>query len=165
MTTATRHRSTINLDYKGFDLFLDFLGEGGRSILMNKSVGAAEYVAAVTTEGVYMPMHQEAWTADRYAQGLPISYPALSSSASSSLQNNSFYVSKIDYLRLRNLTIGYSLPDNIIKKVGMSKLRVYVNAQNLFTVDNMKFDGFDPESDQIYNKVWRSFNVGLNIHF
>ena len=47
----------------------------------------------------------------------------------------------------------------------MSKLRVYVNAQNLFTVDNMKFDGFDPESDQIYNKVWRSFNVGLNIHF
>ena len=74
-------------------------------------------------------------------------------------------MSKIDYLRLRNLTIGYSLPDNIIKKVGMSKLRVYVNAQNLFTVDNMKFDGFDPESDQIYNKVWRSFNVGLNIHF
>ncbi len=157
--------ANVTLDYKGFDLYLDFIGEGGRSILMNKSVGVAEYVAALTTEGVYMPMHQEAWTADRYAQGLPISYPALSSSGSSSLQDNSFYVSKVDYLRLRNLTIGYSLPDNIIKKVGMSKLRVYVNAQNLFTVDNMKFDGFDPEADRIYNKVWRSFNVGLNIHF
>lgn len=110
-------------------------------------------------------MHQEAWTADRFAQGLPISYPALSTTASSSLQNNSFYVSKIDYLRLRNLTLGYSLPENIIKKVGMTKLRFYVNAQNLFTWDSMKFDGFDPESDQVFNKVFRSFNVGLNIHF
>ena len=134
-------------------------------MLMNKSVGAAEFVDGITTEGVYMPMHQEAWTADRFAQGLPISYPALSTTASSSLQNNSFYVSKIDYLRLRNLTLGYSLPENIIKKVGMTKLRFYVNAQNLFTWDSMKFDGFDPESDQVFNKVFRSFNVGLNIHF
>ena len=55
-------------------------------MLMNKSVGAAEFVDGITTEGVYMPMHQEAWTADRFAQGLPISYPALSTTASSSLQ-------------------------------------------------------------------------------
>ncbi len=132
---------------------------------MNKSVGVAEFVDGVTTDGVYMPMHQEAWTADRYAQGQTISYPALSTTASSSLQDNSFYVSKLDVLRLRNLTIGYSLPQNIIKKVGMSKLRVYFAAQNLFTWDNMKFDGFDPDSNQIYTKVFRSFNVGLNINF
>lgn len=157
--------ASVALDYRGFDLYLDFIGESGRSMLMNKSVGAAEFVDGITTEGVYMPMHQEAWTADRFAQGLPISYPALSTTASSSLQNNSFYVSKIDYLRLRNLTLGYSLPENIIKKVGMTKLRFYVNAQNLFTWDSMKFDGFDLESDQVFNKVFRSFNVGLNIHF
>ncbi len=47
----------------------------------------------------------------------------------------------------------------------MSKLRVYFAAQNLFTWDNMKFDGFDPDSNQIYTKVFRSFNVGLNINF
>ncbi len=157
--------ASVALDYKGFDLYLEFIGQGGNAALMNKSVGVAEFVDGVTTDGVYMPMHQEAWTADRYAQGQTISYPALSTTASSSLQDNSFYVSKLDVLRLRNLTIGYSLPQNIIKKVGMSKLRVYFAAQNLFTWDNMKFDGFDPDSNQIYTKVFRSFNVGLNINF
>ena len=49
--------------------------------------------------------------------------------------------------------------------MGMSKLRFYVAAQNLFTWDNMKFDGIDPEATQIYTKVYRSFNFGLNINF
>lgn len=157
--------ASVALDYKGFDLYLDFVGESGRSKLMNASIGVAEYVSGVTTDGVYMPLHQEAWTAERYAQGLPISYPALSTSASSSLQNNSFFVSKMDYLRLHNLTLGYSLPENIVKAMGMTRLRVYVSAQNLFTWDNQKFDGFAPEAGQIYDFVYRSFNVGLNINF
>lgn len=157
--------ASVALDYKGFDLYLDFVGESGRSRLMNASVGVAEYVSGVTTDGVYMPLHQEAWTADRYAQGLPISYPALSTSASSSLQNNSYFISKMDYLRLHNLTIGYSLPANIVKAMGMTRLRVYVSAQNLATWDWQKFDGFAPEAGQIYDFVYRSFNVGLNINF
>lgn len=157
--------ANVTLDYKGFDLYLDILGESGRSVLMNTSVGVAEYVNGVTTEGVYMPLHQEAWTADRFSQGLTISYPALSSSQSSSLQNNSFYVSKVDFLRLRNLTIGYSLPEKLISKSGVKKLRMYFAAQNLCNWNNMKFDGFDPESVQIYTPVYRSFNIGLNINF
>lgn len=156
---------SLQLDYKGFDLFLDFLGEGGRSILMNESVGVAEFVDGLTTEGVYMPHHQTAWTAERVAQGLPIGYPALSASSSASLQPNSFYVSEVDFLRLRNATIGYSLPERLVERLGMTKLRVYLSAQNLLTLDNMKFDGFDPEVGQIYDKVYRSFNVGLNINF
>ncbi len=157
--------ASVQLDYKGFDLFLDFVGEGGRSALFNKSVGVAEYVDGITTEGVYMPLHNSAWTAERYADGKSINYPALSSSASSSLQANAFYASKIDYLRLRNVTLGYSLPDKIVSRMGMSKLRFYVTGQNLLTWDNMKFDGLDPEVDQIYSKIYRSFNFGLNINF
>lgn len=110
-------------------------------------------------------MHNSAWTAERYAEGKPINYPALSSSASSSLQSNAFYASDVDYLRLRNATLGYSLPAKIVSRMGMSKLRFYVAAQNLFTWDNMKFDGIDPEATQIYTKVYRSFNFGLNINF
>lgn len=158
--------ASVQLDYKGFDLYLDFIGEGGRSVLMNKSVGVAEFLDVVNTpEGVYMPMHNSAWTAERYAEGKPINYPALSSSASSSLQSNAFYASDVDYLRLRNATLGYSLPAKIVSRMGMSKLRFYVAAQNLFTWDNMKFDGIDPEATQIYTKVYRSFNFGLNINF
>ena len=157
--------ASVALDYKGFDLFLDFVGEGGRSVLLNASTGVVENLNTVTYEGLYMPHHNEAWTADRYAQGLPISYPALSSSESSSHQPNSFFNSKVDYLRLRNVTLGYSLPDKIVSHMGMTKLRFYVGGQNLLTWDNMKFDGLDPEVTQIYSKVYRTVNLGLNINF
>lgn len=157
--------ASVKLEYKGFDLFIDFIGEGGRSALFNTSAGVVENVDKVTYEGLYMPIHNEAWTAERYAQGLPISYPALSAGESSSHQANSFYTSKVDYLRLRNVTLGYSLPDKIVSKLYMTKLRFYVGAQNLFTWDNMKFDGLDPEVNQIYNKVYRTINLGLNINF
>lgn len=63
------------------------------------------------------------------------------------------------------MTLGYSLPDKIVSRMGMSKLRFYVTGQNLLTWDNMKFDGLDPEVDQIYSKIYRSFNFGLNINF
>lgn len=157
--------ASVQLDYKGFDLYLDFLGEGGRSVLLNNSVGVVENVANITNDGVYMPHHNEAWTAERYAAGQKISYPALSASESSSRQNNAFFNSKLDYLRLRNVTLGYSLPEKLVSQLGMSKLRFYVGAQNLFTWDNMKFDGLDPEVTQIYTKVYRSVNLGLNINF
>ncbi len=171
-TPRFNYGASVNLAYKGFDLYLDFVGESGRSALFNSSLGVAEYVKDITVEGSYLPHHQTAWTAERLAEGLKIDYPALSTSASSSLQNNSFFTSKLDYLRLRNLTLGYSLPDKIISRLGMSKLRVYFAAQNLFTVDNMKFDGIDPEAKGVdtdvmaaFNKVYRSFNFGLNINF
>lgn len=61
--------ASVQLDYKGFDLYLDFIGEGDRSVLLNKSVGVAEFVDGLTTEGVYMPVHQSAWTPERYAEG------------------------------------------------------------------------------------------------
>lgn len=157
--------ASVALDYKGFDLYLDFMGESGRSLLFNESVGAAEYVSGITTEGVYMPFHQHAWTETKAQAGAEILYPALSSGQSSSLQANSFFLQKLNYLRLRNITLGYTLPSQLTKRIGMSKVRVYVDAQNLFTFHNGKFDGFDPEATQIYTKVFRSYNVGLNIHF
>lgn len=155
----------LNLDYKGFDLGLDFIGDAGRSILLNSSVGVAEYVAGQTTEGVYMPHHLTAWTAERLADGATINYPALSSGLSASLQPNDFFVSKLDYMRLRTATLGYTLPASLTKHVGMSKCRVYVNGQNLFSVSNLKFDNLDPEVAHIYQKVYRTINLGLNINF
>ena len=155
----------LSLAWKGFDLYVDLLGEGGRSQLYNASLGVAEYVNGFTTEGMYMPLHLNSWTPERYAAGQDISYPALSTSASASLANNDFFTSKADFLRLRNLTLGYTLPAKITKKAGMSKVRFYVSGQHLCNWNNVKFDGIDPELTDDWNVVYRSFNVGLNINF
>ena len=60
------------------------------------------------SQGVYLAMHKSAWTEDAYANGSSIEYPALTSTTSSSLTENSFFVSKANYLRLKNVTFGYT---------------------------------------------------------
>ena len=61
-------------------------------------------------QGVYTDLHRNAWTADRYAANEKISYPALTTGSSSSLQSNEFFYSKNNYMRLKNVVLGYTLP-------------------------------------------------------
>ena len=56
---------------------------------------------------------------------------------------SSFYVEDASFLRLRNLQIGYSLPNSLLSKINLAGLRVYFSANNLLTLTSYK--GFDPE--------------------
>lgn len=77
------------------------------------------------------------------------------------------------FLRLNNLTIGYSLPSKILKKIGMTKCRVYATGYNLFTIT--KYSGYDPEvnigegtsPNQDYNMYPRSrtYTFGIQLSF
>ena len=71
------------------------------------------------------------------------------------------------YLRLKNLQIGYSLPERWISRLGMSRLRIYLSGSNLFTVT--RYTGYDPEVgggvDYGNYPQSRTFMLGLNINF
>lgn len=72
------------------------------------------------------------------------------------------------YLRVKDLTLGYTLPSQVAKKIAMSKLRIYVSAKNLFTLTN--YSGFDPEIgidgfDLGHYPVTRTYNIGFDIAF
>ena len=84
-------------------------------------------------------------------------------------------VEKADFLRLNTLTLGYTLPENLTKRAGISSLRFYATAYNVFTITG--YTGFDPEADCIrktaltpsvdysgYPKS-RQFVIGLNLNF
>lgn len=76
-------------------------------------------------------------------------FPSLSGLPSNSGANNfapqTKYLNNLAYLRVKNLTIGYTIPQNLTQKVSVEKLRIYFSAQNLFTFDHI--DGvMDPES-------------------
>ena len=58
------------------------------------------------------------------------------------------YVENGNYLRLKNITLGYTFPQSWTSKMNITKLRVYVTAQNLFTIT--KYSGFDPELGETY---------------
>ena len=100
--------ASVQMKYKNFDLYIQLQGETGRNAFYD-GLGVFENQA----QGVYLDIHRNAWTPERYAAGEKIEYPALTSTTSSSLLANEFFVSKANYLRLKNVTLGYSLPDKI----------------------------------------------------
>lgn len=69
---------------------------------------------------------------------------------------------------MRTLEVGYTLPKDLIAKVGMQKCRVYVNTYNLFSIDNLKSLGVEPEiMDQngLQYPQNSMVNVGVNLSF
>ncbi len=81
-------------------------------------------------------------------------------------RQNTFWLWNTDYLRLKTLELGYTLPEATQKRLGLDDLRLYISGQNLITFDKVKI--FDPESPtgsgQFYPQT-RIFNVGLNVTF
>ncbi|TXD47870.1 SusC/RagA family TonB-linked outer membrane protein [Polaribacter sp. IC073] len=92
-------------------------------------------------------------------------YPRLSiSSATINQRTSSYWVESGDYMRLKNVEIGYSLPKNVLNKVGIGSLRLYLNGRNLFTWSGI--ENLDPENPQ--SRGWfypqqKVFNLGINV--
>ena len=157
---SINYGASVKLTWNNFDLYVFLQGESGRNGFYN-GLGVWENVS----QGVYMTHHRQSWTPERYAAGEAITYPALTSTTSSSLAANDFFTSKADFFRLKNVTLGYSLPAKWMKKIGMNQIRFYFTGQNLLTATNLKFKGIDPERSSIDNFVFRSYNFGLNVSF
>jgi hypothetical protein len=83
-------------------------------------------------------------------------------------RNSDWFLKNVNYLRLRTIELGYSLPKKLISKVHLSKARFYVNAMNLLTFDNLDNLGVDPEitdRDGLQYPQNRLVNVGVNLEF
>lgn len=75
-----------------------------------------------------------------------------------------FWLDDMSYLRLKNLQVGYTLPQSVLDRVGLSSLRVYGTAENLFTITGWR--GIDPEKENDPNDAYpliKSFALGINI--
>ena len=82
-----------------------------------------------------------------------------------------FWNPNATYLRLKSLELGYTLPKNLTRKVGISDLRVFVNGFNLLTFCNSLLKDADPEREErdwgasLAYPLMKSYNIGLNINF
>ena len=113
----------------------------------------------------------DVWTPENPNAYFPIlrGYDALNSGGQLYYPNNK-YLQKVGYLRVKNITIGYSLPEKIINKIFMSKCRVYVSGENLLTFTKLRSDYIDPEQPigdpnaRIY-PLSRTLSFGIDITF
>ncbi len=159
-TPEVEYSFTLGLNYKSFDFSAQLYGIGNSHIRYS-SYGISE------TAGVYQEHHINSWTAERYASGVEISYPALAYTDSSSLLANDFFIQNRMFVRLKSAELGYTLPKKASNSLGIERMRIYTNANNLFTFDKLEFDTVDPEQTTT-NSVLplnRIINLGLNIIF
>jgi len=153
--------ASVQLEYKNFDFYVQLQGVSGQRAYYN---GCGIFDNCY--QGVYTDLHRKAWTAERYAAGEQIAYPALTTGSSSSLQRNEFFYSKDDYWRVKNVVLGYTLPKRFTNKLKTNKIRLYVSGANLLTFTSLKFDDIDPEQSSFSQyPVYRTFNIGLNLNF
>lgn len=150
-----------SLNYKKVDI--SFLLTGvGQTHRYTSGWGATEFALV----GFYSGWHKQAWTAERYANGEKILYPALGMSSGVSQQPNDVFIMDRSFLRLKTVEIGYTLPEKILNPMKIENLRFYLNGNNLLTFKKMPIDTVDPEqSDALVYPLTRMFNFGLNITF
>ena len=150
-----------NLAWKGVDLGLFFQGVGKRDNYIS-GTGAWAFFAAdfIPTAFAY---HKDSWRPDNPNA----SYPRLTDGINNNQVNSSFWVRDGSYLRLKNVTLGYTLPKGISETLKLKSLRIYVSGQNLLTKSNY-FPGFDPEghnNNGEFYPVMKTYTVGLNVKF
>ncbi|HSC52061.1 MAG TPA: TonB-dependent receptor [Phnomibacter sp.] len=125
---------TINLDYKGFDFMAFAQGAAGNKIfqgLRRLDVANANFSKEALGR----------WTGEGTSNDLP---RLISTDPNGNITNMSdYYLEDGDYLRLKLLQIGYTLPAKWFTKVGVTRFRAYVTGENLLTLTN--YTGYDPE--------------------
>jgi hypothetical protein len=116
--------------------------------------------------GVNMFNQKNSWTPTNTNTNIPMARFDNSWNNSQS----SFWVNKVDFVKLKNMQLGYSVPEIISNKYGLKKAYIYVNAQNMYTLVSNEFDGYDPEKntfDSSVNQypVPRIVTLGVNLNF
>lgn len=162
-----RNRPTTNLglnmsaSWKGFDLSLVFQGATGRKDYWLEIWNS---ITPNTTRSAFTETQwNDSWSLENRSAILPRLVSQGGARGNSSDETN-YWLQDMSYLRLKNLQVGYNLPKNIIKKVGIDNLRIYLSGENIFTLTNYK--GIDPERAGNINNIYpltKSYSLGINI--
>nr|WP_199156277.1 SusC/RagA family TonB-linked outer membrane protein [Pedobacter sp. ASV2] len=142
--------------YKNFDFSALLEGRVNREIYYDPTAMSAFYnstgfVLDYTTENRWTPQNSVNAALPRLTLG----------TNTNNQQVSSFWVRNADYLRLKNVEIGYSVPQKWLKKAKLSKLRFFVNAYNVLTWT--KLDYFDPETGLSPFPNYRVINGGVSL--
>ncbi len=164
---------TINLAYKNFDFSAFFQGVQGNKVYMqiNKDIEGF-YRAFPVTERFY----DNHWTTENPGNEVP---RAAWGGATNNNRPSTRFIEDGSYVRLKNIQLGYTIPNTSSEKIRIERIRVYASVQNLFTYT--RFSGLDPEMQTSENAAgegdravgidWgtypnsKTYLIGLNLTF
>ncbi|QJB37830.1 TonB-dependent receptor [Chitinophaga oryzae] len=152
----------FNLGYKGITLNASFQGIAGVKAYPQGNL-ALPFVNGANATKEWLT---DAWTPTNTNARLPIVTTGVANV--DNFRGSDFWLRNNSYVRMRNLQLGYSLPDRWLSKVKISKVNLFVNGENLLTFSRYK--DFDPEAVLDQSNLYRypmlkTFNGGLNVTF
>ncbi|PUZ19767.1 TonB-linked outer membrane protein, SusC/RagA family [Chitinophaga costaii] len=158
----------LGLAYKGFDFSMTLYGTQGNDI-WNSVLWWRDFYGNFASAKSKTALYNS-WTDENHHAKAPKqeekSYFSTGGTA------NSYYIENGSYLRCKNMQLGYTLPSSLLGKYGVTKVHIYVQAANLFTIT--KYSGLDPELsggvtgfgvDNMGYPNQRQYLVGLNVGF
>jgi TonB-linked SusC/RagA family outer membrane protein len=152
---------TLNADYKGFDVLVFAQGMAGNKIFQG-----------LRRLDILNSNYQTDALSRWHGEGTSDDYPRLTNLDENGNfgKMSDFYLQNGDFLRLKLIQLGYTLPKGVSGKLGIDKIRLYLSAENVFTWT--EYTGYDPEIggdvsgiDKGYYPQAKSYNVGINVQF
>lgn len=150
------------LRYGDFDLSFMFQGVGDW-VRASQDMGFVE----TSYDGVFSPMHYNAWTAERWYNDEKITFPALSTRNGTNVSVlNNYYVTNSSYVRLKQLEVGYYLPRAITRSFSCQQFKVFLSGNNLYTWCHSRHGvKQDPERNYLDLPSYRTYNIGIRATF
>ena len=147
-----------NIRYKGFSLDLLLQGAAKTNFYYQNEMGWAFFngMGALKDNMNY-------WTPENPNARNP---RITSSPTTNNTQRSSFWMGNASYLRLKSLTLAYTVPAPVIRKVGLQALRMYVSGQNVLTWTEMR--NYDPEVSEVNGRSYpqqKVVSIGMNVTF
>jgi TonB-linked SusC/RagA family outer membrane protein len=156
----------LGADWKGFDMRVFFQGIGKRDAYPTASNDGVFFWGIYATPWVGMSNDNlDNWDKKGNDGYFPrMKYYEADGGALAKTQTK--YLQNAAYMRLKNLTFGYTLPDKITERMRLSRLRFYFSGENIFTLQDIKIKGNDAEKfDNAYYPFTRNLTFGLNLSF
>tara|TARA_B100001175_G_scaffold302738_1_gene297067 strand:- start:5196 stop:8600 length:3405 start_codon:yes stop_codon:yes gene_type:complete len=143
--------------YKGFDFSLQFQGARDFNTYLSEEAAFPFF-----NSGKVLEHHLDRWTPETPNAR----FPRVLSEDINNRVVSSFWLKNANYIRLKNVEIGYNFSNELISKYKLSKLRLYVSGLNIFTISDI--ENFDPEVPS--GRGWfypqtKSFTAGINVSF
>lgn len=153
---------SINLQYRDFDFMMFWQGAQGQDVISDLKKETDLWSGlniGFLNKGQRL---LDAWTPQNPTSDIP----ALTrSDANNEKRVSTYFVEDGSYLKLRNVQLGYNLPQSAAKSLCLQKLRFYVSSQNPLTIKSRRFTGVDPENPNFGYPIPTNVTVGLNATF
>ncbi|WP_029163906.1 SusC/RagA family TonB-linked outer membrane protein [Anaerophaga thermohalophila] len=152
----------INLGYRDFDLSVFVQGIQNMDANVHTRKANTDFWSVMETGSNKGTRLLNAWSPSNPDSDIPA---LQSTDANWEGRFSTYFVEDVSYLKIKNVQLGYTLPETITNKIRMSNLRFYVTGQNLLTFESKDFTGEDPETPGFGYPIPTTFTFGINASF